>query len=449
MRDRRILLLALSGVRVRDAALAAYGMTLPGFVERGKVIASLPTLGLLTLAACTPEGFEVVYAELDEISEAGVEALDPESFDLVAISALTARILEAYSLADGLRARGVAVALGGLHVTALPDEAELHADAIVVGEAERAWPALLHDLARGRLQKRYEARSYGPVSLDEIPVPRYDLLRGRDYNRITLQASRGCPLDCSFCGASRLLGAYRTKPIHRVEAELEAILQLWPRPFLELADDNTFAAKAWGRHLMEAFARYPLRWFTETDLSVADDPALLEAMAAAGCAQVLVGLESTSARALHGLDGRNWKAAQVDRQMAAIQRIQGAGIPVNGCFVLGLEDDEGSFDAIRTFVAESGLCDVQITLLTPFPGTALHRKLKTEGRLFREVYWDQCTLFDLTFHPVRMSADTLRQGFMDLMADLYGEPARAHRRSAFQACLRQRSRPAPGVTLDP
>ena len=439
LKEPRILLLGLSGVRVRDQALAAHGMTLPGFVERGRVIASLPSLGLLTIAACTPPGVEVVYAELDSLEPGTLKDLQTGAYDLVAISALTARILEAYELSDGLRAHGIPVVLGGLHVTALPEEASAHADAIVVGEAERVWPMLVADFQAGRLKPRYVARDLGAISLGEVPIPRFDLLRGRDYNRITLQASRGCPLDCSFCGASRLLGGYRTKPIHRVEAELAAILDIWPRPFLELADDNTFAAKEWGRDLMRLFARYPLRWFTETDLSIAEDPGLLEEMASAGCAQVLVGLESTSARALHGLDRRNWKAAQVDHQMAAIQRIQAAGIPVNGCFVLGLDDDEGSFDAIRAFVAESGLCDVQITLLTPFPGTALHAQLKREGRLFREVYWEDCTLFDLTYHPARMSADALRQGFMDLMVDLYGERARSRRRRAFQACLKSRS----------
>lgn len=413
-------------------------MTLPGFVERGRVIASLPSLGLLTLAACTPPGVEVVYAELDTLEAGAWEALKAETYDLVAISALTARILEAYQLADRLRAQGVPVVLGGLHVTALPEEASGHADAIVIGEAERAWPALVVDFQSGGLKPRYSAKDLGAANLGEVPIPRYDLLRGREYNRITLQASRGCPLDCSFCGASRLLGGYRTKPVHRVEAELAAIMEIWPRPFLELADDNTFASREWGKDLMRMFARHPLRWFTETDLSIADDPALLEEMAAAGCAQVLVGLESTSARALHGLDRRNWKAAQVDHQLAAIQRIQSKGIPVNGCFVLGLDDDEGSFDAIRTFVDESGLCDVQITLLTPFPGTALHAKLKREGRLFREVYWDECTLFDLTFQPSRISAEALRQGFMDLMVDLYGAPAQARRRSAFHACLKRR-----------
>jgi radical SAM superfamily enzyme YgiQ (UPF0313 family) len=418
-------------------------MTLPGFVERGRVIASLPSLGLLSLAACTPPGVEVVYAELDDLQGGALEALAPESFDLVAISALTARILEAYQVADGLRAQGIAVVLGGLHVTALPEEAATHADAIVVGEGERVWPTLVTDFQGGRLKPRYEAQAFGAVNLGEVPIPRFDLLRGRNYNRITLQASRGCPMDCSFCGASRLLGGYRTKPIHRVEAELNAILDIWPRPFLELADDNTFAAKAWGRDLMKLFARHPLRWFTETDISIAGDPGLLEDMAAAGCAQVLIGLESTSARALQGLDGRNWKAAQVDQQISAIQSIQARGIPVNGCFVLGFDDDEGSFDAIRAFVEESGLCDVQITLLTPFPGTALHAKLKREGRLFREVYWEDCTLFDLTYHPVRMSAEALKQGFMDLMVDLYGDAAKARRKRAFQACLKGRSAASP------
>lgn len=447
MASRRVLLIGLSGVRVRDEALAAFGMTLPGFVERGKVIASLPSLGLLTLAGCTPPNWEVVYSEIDDIGEDALDVLKVWNFDLVGISALSARILEAYQLADSIRSEGISVVLGGLHVTALPEEAGCHADVVVVGDGERIWPQVLKDFESGALKRRYEASQDSQVHLNEGGLPRFDLLKGRSYNRITIQTSRGCPLDCSFCGASRLLGAFRTKPLDRVEAELEAIQKIWPRPFLELADDNTFVAKKRGLDLMGLFAKYSLRWFTETDLSVAEDETLLDAIATSGCAQLLVGLESTSARALIGLDGRNWKASQVNRQIKAIHRIQGAGIPVNGCFVLGLDDDEDSFNAIRKFVDESGLCDVQITLLTPFPGTALYQQFKAEGRLFKDVFWDQCTLFDLTFQPRKMSAEGLRQGFMELMADLYSPSAKTRRQRAFRACLRGRTSSAHGKLM--
>ena len=134
----RIGLIAMSGVRVRTAELAALGVTLPGFVRRGRVIAQLPSLGLLTVAGLTPPGHEITYLEVDDLRSLGPL---PE-FDLVGISSFTARIEAAYALAGRFRAQGVPVVLGGLHVSLLPDEALEHADAVVVGGAEGAWPAL-------------------------------------------------------------------------------------------------------------------------------------------------------------------------------------------------------------------------------------------------------------------------------------------------------------------
>jgi radical SAM superfamily enzyme YgiQ (UPF0313 family) len=135
-RHPRLLLAAMSGVRVQDGELLALGLTLPGFVERSQVIAALPSLGLLTLAARTPAPWEVVYREFDELPADAAASIAGEGFDLVAVSALTARIGETYAFCDQLRAQGVSVVLGGLHVSAMPGEAAAHADAIVVGEGE-------------------------------------------------------------------------------------------------------------------------------------------------------------------------------------------------------------------------------------------------------------------------------------------------------------------------
>lgn len=448
MRTRRLVLVTLSGVRIHDPELLRLGLTLPGFVERSRVIASLPTLSLLVLAALTPPHWQVEMREWDGFGDADVDALAASAPDLVAISALTARILEAYAVADRLRARGIRVVLGGLHVTALPDEAIAHADAIVVGEAEEVWPGLLADCEAGRLQPRYRAST--PARLEQAPIPRYDLLDPARYNRITLQTARGCPLHCDFCAASRTLGPYRLKPMERVRAELEAILAIWPRPFLELADDNTFVNKRWSRELVRLLAEYPVKWFTETDLSVADDEELLDALADARCAQLLIGLESANPGSLRGIEAADWKYRQFEGSLRRVARIQERGISVNGCFVLGFdEDDTGAFDRTLEFVRASGLAEVQITLLTPFPGTDLHRRLAREGRLLREVYWDRCTLFDVTYRPARMGVEELEQGFRRLMTEIYRPEAAAGRRRAFAGCVRRARRPGPGEPPTP
>ena len=423
----------MSGVRVRDQELLRLGMTLPGFVERGRVIASLPSLGLLTIAGCTPSHWEVVYREADEAPE--VEG----RYDLVAISSLSARILEAYALADRLRAAGTKVVLGGLHVSALPREAMAHADAVVQGEGEAVWPTLLRDLEEGSLRPLYS--SFDPSNrafrIEDAPIPRYDLLDPSRYNRLPLQTTRGCPLDCSFCAASRLISPYRRKPIERIRREMEAILAIWPRPFIELADDNTFVDKRWGKELSRLLAAYPVRWFTETDLSVAADEELLDLLADSGCAQLLIGLESARRESLRGVDGRDWKHSRWEEYAEKIGRIQSRGISVNGCFVLGFDgDDAGVFERTREFVREIGLAEVQVTILTPFPGTALYDQMEREGRLLSPVYWDRCTLFDLTFRPSGMGVDELERGFRNLMVELYGAEEVARRKRLFRGCVR-------------
>lgn len=423
--------IALSGVRVVDPELMRIGLNLPGFVERSKVIASLPSLGLLTLAGLTPAHHAITYLEIPDVDAPDVVARLPGPFDLVAISSFTAMIKDAYRLAARYRAAGVKVVLGGLHVALCPDEAAQHADAIVVGEAEPCWPALLADAEQGRLQARYRADK--PFDLAEAPMPRFDLLDPSRYNRITLQTTRGCPWNCEFCAASiRLQPGHRVKPVPKVLAELHRIREIWAHPFIEFADDNTFADRRHGHALMDALAPERIRWFTETDISVARDEPLLKKMAKAGCAQILIGLEDPG-DAVEGLELKgNWKARQVSGYLEDIRRIQDHGITVNGCFVLGLDaHTPESFDRIWEFIRRSELYEIQLTVLTPFPGTPLYDRLARAGRLLHPGAWEHCTLFDVAFQPARMSAARLRQGLIDLSTKVYAADFTDERRRRF------------------
>ncbi|MDC3255218.1 B12-binding domain-containing radical SAM protein [bacterium] len=432
-------LIALSGVRCHNQELMEMGLNLPGFVERSKVIASLPSLGLLTLAGLTPESVEISYVEVPDI-----DALDglPGNFDVVAISSFTAMIKDAYWLADGYREAGVTVILGGLHVTMVPDDAAPHADAIVIGEGEPVWRDVLADLERNQLKPRYDARGQS-FDLAEAPMPRFDLLDISKYNRLTVQTQRGCPYHCDFCAASiRLSPGFKTKPIPKVIEEIHRIKEQWKHPFIEFADDNTFADKRHGRELVSALIPEGLRWFTETDISVARDLELLRLMKEAGCAQVLVGLESPSTHGLDGLEQKaNWKHRQVDKYREAIATIQDAGITVNGCFVLGLDHtDKTSFESVFEFVRETGLYEVQITIMTPFPGTPLYERLKRDKRLLQEGAWELCTLFDVNYLPEKMSVTELETGFRELGHRIYDDAFIDERRRAFfkrQSELRQ------------
>jgi radical SAM superfamily enzyme YgiQ (UPF0313 family) len=458
----KIGLIAIAGVKMQTRKFIELGITLPQFINRGQVIAQLPSLALLTLAGATPAGVEVDYVEVDDM-DAYMERprLD---FDLVALSSYTARIRETYRLADLYRALGIPVVLGGLHVTVLPEEAALHADAVVVGEAETTWPLLLADFLRaGRdgLQRFYREDKPGRFDLRHSPMPRFDLLtrvppvtaqdipdrqrsgeihRLGTYNRITMQTQRGCPWDCDFCAASKLYGPrYRVKPVERVLAEIDTVRSLWRRPFLEFADDNTFVNKTWARQLLRELCERDVRYFTETDVSLADDEELLDLLYPSGCRQVLIGFESPRQASLEGVDLVNWKKRQHGRYLDVIEKVQSRGVSVCGCFVVGLDGDTPAiFDELRDFIERSHLLEVQITILTPFPGTRLYQRLLAEGRLLYPGAWERCTLFDLNFRPRGMTVEELEDGVMGLWRDTWNQQALAERKRYYRALLRQR-----------
>lgn len=425
----KIGLIAMSGIRAEDPELMELGMRLPGFFERAQALFAMPSLSLLTLAGLTPADVEIEYREYREFP-----AECPPECDLAAITSFTAQIEDAYRVADIYRERGTKVVMGGLHVTSLPEEAAAHADAVAIGEGERLWPRILEDFRRNRLRPRYVSTVGERYEFSGSPLPRYDLLDPDKYNRFPVQTSRGCPFRCEFCASSVLLTpSYTHKPVERVVAEIREIKRRWSNPFIELADDNTFADRRYGRRLAEALGRENVKWFAETDISVAQDDGLLRLIAESGCRQILVGLETPASDGLDGVELRsNWKYRRRDFYRAGIERIQSHGITMNGCFVLGLDGEtEEVFDLIPCFVEETALYDVQVTLQTPFPGTPLYARLAAQGRLLEPRNWRKCTLFDVNFRPVGTSVARLERSYRDLVARLYSREGVNRRRQRF------------------
>ncbi|MGA3284659.1 MAG: radical SAM protein [Verrucomicrobiota bacterium] len=431
---KRIGFIALSGVRAHNAELTRLGLTLPGFVDRNKIIASLPSLGLLTLAGLTPKKYAVEYHEIADLKK--LPGL-PADFDLVAISTFTAQLNEAYAVADFYRARKIPVVMGGITISSLPEEAKEHCTSVVVGEGEPLWPEVLADFERGELKLFYA--SSREFDLANAPMPRFDLLDPEKYNRLTVQTSRGCPHRCEFCASSILLTPrYQVKPVEKVIAEIREIKKIWPRPFIEFADDNSFVHRGHYKKLLRELAKEKLRWFTEADVRVADDDELLGLLRDAGCQQVLIGLESPCRTSLYGVEMKsNWKLRQQDFYTEAIAKIQSFGITVNGCFILGLDGDTRDvFDDVLNFVRESKLYEVQVTFMTAFPGTPLYARLKREGRVIRDRAWELCTLFDINFRPKNMSVEQLQNGFLKLVKQLYSAGETHERRSKFKRMLK-------------
>ena len=431
---KRIGFIAMSGVRAHNVELTALGLTLPGFVDRNKIIASLPSLGLLTLAGLTPEKFAVSYHEIADLKT--LPEL-PTDFDLVAISTFTAQFYEACDVADFYRARKIPVVMGGITVSSLREQAKEHCDSVVIGEGELLWPELLADFERGGLKPFYVTNR--EFDLADAPLPRFDLLAPEKYNRLTMQTSRGCPHRCEFCASSILLTSrYKVKPVEKVIAEIREIKKIWPKPFIEFAEDNSFVHREHYKKLLRELAKENVRWFTEADVRVAEDDELLASIRDAGCQQILIGFESPRRTSLYGIELKNnWKLRQQDFYKEAIAKIQSYGITVNGCFILGLDGDTRDvFDDVLAFVRDSALYEVQVTFQTAFPGTPLYARLKKEGRIISDNAWELCTLFDINFQPKNMSLAELQNGFLKLAKQLYSAEETRERRTKFKSMLK-------------
>ena len=431
---KKIAFIALSGVRAHNAELSKLGLTLPGFVDRNRIIASLPSLGLLTLAGLTPDQFEISYHEIADLKM--LSSL-PVDFDLVAIGTFTAQFYEACDVADYYRAKNIPVVMGGITVTSLREQAKEHCTSVVIGEGELLWPELLADFERGNLKPFYvTSREF---DLADAPMPRFDLLDPDKYNRLTVQTSRGCPHQCEFCASSILLTPrYKVKPVEKVIAEIRAIKNIWARPFIEFADDNSFVHREHYKKLLRELAVENVRWFTEADIRVAEDDELLALIRDSGCQQILIGLESPRRTSLYGVEMKsNWKLRQQDYYQSAIEKIQSYGITVNGCFILGLDGDTRDvFADVLDFVRDSALYEVQVTFMTAFPGTPLYARLKKEGRILRDRAWELCTLFDINFQPKNMSVAELQAGFLGLVRELYSAEETRSRRAGFKRRLK-------------
>lgn len=422
----------LTGFRVHEPEMLELGMSLPGLRDRARAIGELPALGLLTLAGMTSAPWTCSYRGIEQSNGASIDLIRRDRPDLVAISALTASIEEAYILCRRLREHGIPTVIGGLHASACPDEAEQHADAVVVGRGELVWPQVLGDVLGSSLQRRYVA-SFG--ASPEWPQPRFDLL-GHEPSRLTLQTQTGCPLACGFCGASRLLGRFAEKPADLIRCELASIQQLNPKPLIELADDNTFAGSRDVDALFDAFDESNAKWFTEADWRIGERPEILSRLARVGCVQVLTGIESLVFR----YPGMGEKQAEMNRIMEAVSAIQEAGVAVNGCFIVGADGEtQQSLDAVTEFILNSPFAEVQVTLQTPFPGTALYRSLADEGRLLTERGWSAYSLFDVTYRPDLMSVERLEVGFRNVLSKVFSADA-SQRRDRIRRDIRKRAR---------
>ena len=356
---------------------------------------TLPQMSLAILSALTPPDIEM------KVTDELVEDIDfSYPADAVALSVNTANSLRAYEVARIFREKGAKVLMGGIHPSMLPDEAALHADAIVVGEAEGVWPALIEDLRAGGLKPRYESSHPDP---SEIPFPRWDTLNAKRYFvPRTFQVSRGCPHGCSFCSSTRFFGMkYRMRPIGSALEELKS----YPRRFIVFVDDNIAGNPDYSKELFTAMRPLKKRWVAQSSIDIAKDETLLRLASESGCAGLLIGLESI--RYGNKKDVKKLRALSEYEEM--IRRIKRAGIGVHGSFIFGFDDDDLSvFDSTVDFVMRNRLEAANYCKLTPYPGTRLFEAFQKEGRLIH-TDWSKYDRYNIVYRPKNLSIDELKQ----------------------------------------
>lgn len=377
--------------------------------------AFLPRLGLGILAALTPPEDEVVYTD-DVVQPFDLER-DVKDVDLVGISVDSKTARRSYDIAAAYRRRGVKVVLGGIHPTALPEEALEHADSVVVSEAEVIWPELLADFKRGALQPIYR----GPLpDLVKVPPARRDLFTSKKYIPFqVVQTMRGCPYPCEFCSVSTANGTtMRFRPASDVLAELRSLGKL-----VMFADDNVMIHRKYSEELFQKMVPLRKHWIGQCSLAAVKRIENVRLMAESGCKALFIGFESIDEDTVRFTGKRQNRPSQYRE---VIEMLHEHGISTWGSFVFGFDtDDPEVFDRTVELGIDMRLTMALFAILTPYPGTRLHRRLSSEGRLTDERWWlrhdhDAGSPY---FLPKRMTREQLREGWVRAWTRFYSPSA--------------------------
>ena len=368
----------------------------------------LPFLGLPTIAAHTPPDCEVKMVD---------ERISPVDFsddaDLIGISVMTPLATRAYEIADEFKGRGKTVVMGGMHVSALPEEALEHCDAVAIGEGEKVWPQMVKDFKRGKLREIYQADAL--FDLGESLSPRWDIIDKSLYSPVDfIETTRGCPINCNFCAVTQYYGAkYRTKPVDLVE---EMVARVRPvdkvfalKNLIFFVDDNIIANRKHCLELLNMLKSYNIQWVGQASVGVAKDDELMQLMSETRCLGLFIGMESLSEDALAECGKRINKPAEYLQAVAKLHRY---GIGVQAAFVIGFDNDDISiFPKMEKFIRKSNFDSLFLSILTPYPGTRFYQKIEREGRLLHKD-WQRYDTSHVVFRPKKMTPDQLQEGYI-------------------------------------
>jgi radical SAM superfamily enzyme YgiQ (UPF0313 family) len=367
-------------------------------VRRSRVL-NFQQITMPYLAAFVPSDWQVVHID---------EVVRPVDFavraDLVAITFHTPSAAHVYSMADRFRRRGIPVALGGPHVTLVPDEAQAHADVIFIGEAECHWPQFLHDFQFGQYEARYSCTQ--PPGLKYIPMARKDLFHRHDHTSGVLFATRGCNHGCDFCTVKAMYPSpLRHRPVDAVADEFAS----FPGKVIIFWDDNIASDLAYAKDLFRALAPHKKWWSSQASIEAARDDEFLELAARSGCKQLFIGLESITQASMNGVHKHFNRVSDYED---AIKRIHSHSIAVQAGIVFGFDQDSPEiFCQTLDFLEASGVDNATFNILTPFPGTRLFQRLETESRILTRDWSKYNGRADVVFLPKQMSPEELLAGY--------------------------------------
>jgi radical SAM superfamily enzyme YgiQ (UPF0313 family) len=370
----------------------------------------LTPLTLAALAGITPPDVEL------EALDDRIEEIDYDAHrDLVGISVKTFTARRAYQISDEFRRRDVPVILGGHHPTLLPDEALLHADSVLVGEAEEVWPDILRDVERNQLKRIY--RQSHTLPFEGVQVDR-SIFAGKKYLPVAMvETTRGCPFSCSFCSVTTFFGrTFRHRPPEEVVAEIASLDQ----KFVFLVDDNIVADKEAAKNLFRALIPLKIRWISQASLTMTKDRELMRLMHESGCAGVLTGIETISRANLKQIH-KSWNTVGIGYD-EALKIARDNGIAIVGSFILGMDEDTPeSLNELLEFTIRERFFAVLFNLLTPYPATQLYNEFLQEGRLTHPHWWldPGYTYGSAVFKPKNISASELEQGRLRLYREFY------------------------------
>jgi len=361
---------------------------------------TLPPLSLYLLKGLTPEEHEVVIQE---------ETFGPIDFamdcDLVGITCMTPSVTRAYEIADEFRRRHKTVIMGGIHTTALPDEALQHADSVLVGEAENIWEEILKDFEAGNLKKKYNTPM--PELNRYIPIDSSLVRKRKGIKLHATETSRGCPYDCNFCCVPEFYGRHmRQRPYENIIKDIEHA----GGKFFIFLDDNILGKPSYAREFFKHITPLKIKWIGQCSLATIErHPDLLDAMAKSGCQALLFGVESVSNNPENGLK-KSLKSKKVLEDL--IYRISNAGIHFHSSIIFGFDTDtESVFDDTLEFLQRTKIATSSICLMTPYPGTVLYNNMLEAGRLIT-TDWRYYTGEMVVFKPTLMTPERLHEGFI-------------------------------------